>query len=336
MNPNSPSDPLQILESDQLQHPGPAAGPAAAPQQLHAYLFRLVDQTDTIQAQLHRLLEESQLSGVQLAALIRDLTSLSSAPAQQERLVDLVDRFETAQGRLDELAQTVTKLSRTQFKSNSLAEVREQQIAASLATLQEIALRREEIQAGREDQERQHRAVVRASARAEFVIELLPLLDGLELAMESAKRLLEQRRQQAVQAARAQIPVAKPLSIGERVRMFFNPAPDLAAARQEEPAKPDKMVESLAAWWQGLDLVRQRFLSLLATEDIQPISVLQQPFDPRMQVAMITEERTDVPPDTVVKELRKGYRQRDRVLRYAEVSVARAPNTNTEAQDTPL
>ena len=81
------------------------------------------------------------------------------------------------------------------------------------------------------------------------------------------------------------------------------------------------MAPEVEAWLQGLEMVRTRFLALLATADIYPIEAEGQPFDPRLHLAMATESRADVPDGTVVAVLRKGYRQRDRVLRYAEVAV---------------
>ena len=80
---------------------------------------------------------------------------------------------------------------------------------------------------------------------------------------------------------------------------------------------------AFTAWLRGLDLVRDRFSALLSKEEILPIEALHQPFDPRLHVAVETETRNDVEANTVVRVLRQGYRQRNRVLRYAEVVVAR-------------
>ena len=85
------------------------------------------------------------------------------------------------------------------------------------------------------------------------------------------------------------------------------------------------MSDTLSGWLQGLGLVRDRFVALLAKESIQPMDALGKPFDPRLHVAVGGEERSDVAANTVVTVLRKGYVQGDRVLRYAEVLVSRAP-----------
>ena len=43
---------------------------------------------------------------------------------------------------------------------------------------------------------------LRAEARGEFAADLLPALDGLEMALESGRGLLERRRRQEAEAAR--------------------------------------------------------------------------------------------------------------------------------------
>lgn len=96
-------------------------------------------------------------------------------------------------------------------------------------------------------------------------------------------------------------------------------------------------MSALHAWLRNLALVRDRFLTLMAQEGIQPIQALKQPFDPRLHVVVQSEQRDDVPPNTVVREVRRGFRQANRVLRYAEVVVARAPygSSTTTPSTTP-
>ena len=87
-------------------------------------------------------------------------------------------------------------------------------------------------------------------------------------------------------------------------------------------------LSAMEAWLNHLTLVRDRFVTLLALEGIQSMPALNQKFDPRVHMAVDAEIRTDVPPNTVVRELRKGYRQDRRVLRYAEVVIAKAPEAS--------
>jgi molecular chaperone GrpE len=79
----------------------------------------------------------------------------------------------------------------------------------------------------------------------------------------------------------------------------------------------------LTAWLDGQRLLRDRLLSILKTEGIQPILTVGQPFDPYRHVAVGTvtdESRTE---GQITAEEQRGYAAGDQVLRYAEVVVVR-------------
>jgi molecular chaperone GrpE len=75
-------------------------------------------------------------------------------------------------------------------------------------------------------------------------------------------------------------------------------------------------------WIDGLWLIEAKLRALLDSEGVTPIEALGKPFDPREHEAVIHEETTSAPDGTVIGELQKGYRIRDRVLRPSLVSVA--------------
>ena len=112
------------------------------------------------------------------------------------------EQWEALSSGLNDLAQTVAKLSRTQFKSNTLAEMKDQHVATALGTLQDVAARREQVPEARTSVEQERMASLRVEARGEFAADLLPALDGLEMALQSGRDLLERRREQQVEAAR--------------------------------------------------------------------------------------------------------------------------------------
>jgi hypothetical protein len=94
--------------------------------------------------------------------------------------------------------------------------------------------------------------------------------------------------------------------------------------------------EAYAAWLKGLELVRERLFETLAMEGVEPLEAIGQPFDPHCHVALDTvPTQGDVLPGTIVSELRRGYAVGDRVLRYAEVVVARAESLGLAGQDLP-
>ena len=79
------------------------------------------------------------------------------------------------------------------------------------------------------------------------------------------------------------------------------------------------------SWARGLRLSVRKLEEALGTHGLQPIEAIGSRFDPMLHEAVGQEESADQPEDTVVSELRRGYRLRDRVVRPALVKVARPP-----------
>ena len=73
---------------------------------------------------------------------------------------------------------------------------------------------------------------------------------------------------------------------------------------------------------EGLDMVHRQMLAALAKHGIEPIAALGLPFDPNHHEALIQQPSPDHPSGTVVAELGKGYRLKDRVLRPSKVAVS--------------
>ena|SRR5690242_364403 len=86
--------------------------------------------------------------------------------------------------------------------------------------------------------------------------------------------------------------------------------------------KPRGIDES---WVKGLELSVRKLEEALGTHGLQPIEAVGARFDPNLHEAVGEEESAEHPEDTVVSELRRGYRLRDRVVRPALVKVARPP-----------
>jgi molecular chaperone GrpE len=86
---------------------------------------------------------------------------------------------------------------------------------------------------------------------------------------------------------------------------------------ESAPAEVDE------AWLKGIKLTLQQLDELLASQGVSPIESVGTPFDPSLHEAIGHEESDEHPEDTVVTEVRKGYRLHDRVVRPALVRVAR-------------
>jgi molecular chaperone GrpE len=76
---------------------------------------------------------------------------------------------------------------------------------------------------------------------------------------------------------------------------------------------------------EGLEMVHKRLLASLAKHGVEPIEALGKPFDPNFHEALVQTPDATHPEGTVVAELGKGFRLRDRVLRPTKVAVSIHP-----------
>ena len=83
-------------------------------------------------------------------------------------------------------------------------------------------------------------------------------------------------------------------------------------------------------WLDGLRLVQRNLSNLLDSEGVTAIEAQGRPFEPWEHDAVLYEETPDCAEGTVVRVIREGYRLRDRVLRPAQVAVAKAPEREPE------
>lgn len=123
------------------------------------------------------------------------------------------------------------------------------------------------------------------------------------------RRRTEQEREQMLGIAN-EVLLARTLTIVDDLdRAIANIPPELADV----------------GWVNGVVAIDRKFDQLLASEGLTPIEAVGKLFDPHEHEAVVQEERSDVPEGTVVAELQRGYRIRDRVLRPAMVAVAKNP-----------
>ena len=86
-------------------------------------------------------------------------------------------------------------------------------------------------------------------------------------------------------------------------------------------ARPATIAED--PWVEGIAAIDRKLRQLLESEGVSAIDAVPgTPFDPREHEAVASVPGTDHPDGSIVGELRRGYRLRDRVLRPALVAVA--------------
>ena len=300
---------------------------------LIGHLGKEVGDSDPLQERLVELTEQMSADHDQFAFLSRKLTEL----ATQDQLVRLATVVAT-QNQVMELAEIVQELTRAQQRTNELADARGRQVTDILTTVQSFLNRRSQLEEQEIVMDAERLEGVRREARGEFAAQFLPAFDGLEGALEEGRILLARHRQELTDMNHSHgspsAPADRPAPSGSLVHRLRSrlsgegETPEASHSSQAAPT-PESMAAAataLSGWLRGLALVRDRFLALMAQEGIQPIQALKQPFDPRYHVVVQSEQRSDLPPNTVVREVRRGFRQANRVLRYAEVVVARAPS----------
>lgn len=219
------------------------------------------------------------------------------------------------------LDKQLGRVGREQFRVNTLGEAQQQQVQAALEQLRDLSARREQDLALLRDQLRADQA----AQRLVVIQQLLPALDGLDEALAAGQRLLAQAslpHEESAQPASAHAPSAGALALTWRQRLA------VALGRAELPTLivNESMAwrEPVAAWLAGIVMVQQRLLQVLAAEEVQPIAARGEMFDPHRHVAIETvAAENGILPGTIVGEYRRGYRVGDRILRAAEVVVAK-------------
>jgi hypothetical protein len=193
--------------------------------QIQHRLHRLTSQLDQMQARLDQLTSGAQDNNIQLDALLQTMLTPHAVQTVDERLAELTVQLDSTHeqiaqmrealstvatqeqvssleralaGRdlLADVADSVKKLGRTQFKANTLGDTREQQIESALALARELVTRREQLQERRSADDRLRLEELRSTARGDFAADLLPALDSIELALDAGQSLLARHRQQ--------------------------------------------------------------------------------------------------------------------------------------------
>ena len=77
--------------------------------------------------------------------------------------------------------------------------------------------------------------------------------------------------------------------------------------------------------YSGMNLVLKQLQDLLIENGLKPIEAIGQKFDPNLHEAIAHEPSTEVPEEHVIRQTRRGYRFKDRLLRPSTVVVSSGP-----------
>jgi molecular chaperone GrpE len=93
----------------------------------------------------------------------------------------------------------------------------------------------------------------------------------------------------------------------------------------ERSLKHGKESNDYDALMKGIDLIYQKLAKVLDKRGVKAFETVGKEFNVDYHDALMQLPRTDLPPQTVVQEVEKGYMLGDKVLRHAKVVVSTLP-----------
>lgn len=164
----------------------------------------------------------------------------------------------------------------------------------------------------------QFKANTLLEAQVEQTQETLAALQKTIARQDDLIAALSERQRETIQAARSDLILAMlPALDGMEAAL------ESGRHHVEHHGGAEETRATLAAWLDGLRLVRDRMLDVLAQAEVQSIPAVGHAFDPHLHVAVGVDTSGRAPAGTIVAEDRRGYQSPSGVLRYAEVVVSR-------------
>ncbi len=88
--------------------------------------------------------------------------------------------------------------------------------------------------------------------------------------------------------------------------------------------------QDLSSFLKGVEMILAHLYEMLKEYGVKPIEAEGKIFDPHLHEAMMQVEDKNLPENTVVEELQKGYLLNDRVIRTAKVKVSKKSPQSTD------
>jgi len=162
-----------------------------------------------------------------------------------------------------------------------------------------------------------------AEAAEELPEEPLSLEEQLAAATAEAARNLDGWMRAQAEFANARKRLEK-----QRAETYVNATADVAVRLLPVLDDFERAVENVpqeiagSSWLEGIVLVQRKLMAILESFNVTPIAAVGQPFDPNFHEALSQEASGEFESGHVTRELQKGYKIGDRVLRPSLVYVA--------------
>ena len=82
-----------------------------------------------------------------------------------------------------------------------------------------------------------------------------------------------------------------------------------------------------------LDIIKKDLISIFKKNNIEEIMAVDKKLDPNLHQAMMEVEDNNKEPGTIVQEIQKGFRMKDRLLRPSLVAVSKKTEKNEEKSE---
>ena len=94
-----------------------------------------------------------------------------------------------------------------------------------------------------------------------------------------------------------------------------------------------KDTDALKKTLNHLDIIKKDLISILKKNNIEEILSVDKKLDPNLHQAMMEIEDDNKEPGTIVQEIQKGFKMKDRLLRPALVAVSKKTEKNQEKSE---
>ena len=82
-----------------------------------------------------------------------------------------------------------------------------------------------------------------------------------------------------------------------------------------------------------LDIVKKDLISIFKKNNIEEIKAIDKKFDPNLHQTMMEVEDNNKEPGTIVQEIQKGFKMKDRLLRPSLVAVSKKAEKSKEKSE---
>lgn len=152
-------------------------------------------------------------------------------------------------------------------------------------------------------------------------------LIALRTRCEELQRAADQARDQLLRKA-AEFENYKRRTDAEMLGIIRNATESLVASLLpvlddfDRSLRAGREAQESDSFFRGVELIQAKLLKILEARGLSAFPSAGRPFTVEEHDALLQVPRADVPPNTVIEEVERGYRFNDRVLRHAKVVVS--------------